>query len=174
MDVSATPRLALTNYYLTPEFLTQTRMDCTEVKNMPGKGYGVCAKKHMARKYVVCYYPSVVRRVHPDRATDYTYAFGVLTPSGRLSKTSFCDLPSDSEEYLSARWRNKPVIGHLCNEPSPMETANAHLELPTLRSPRVGDSYYVPVVVDRPVAPTEEILVTYNDNYDRSGYSALI
>ena len=120
---------------------------------------GLWCTQLMRRKYVICYVPSVVKRI--ETIAGSSQALTLLSPKGNRLRAFACDGPSaaDLASFLP-QWRQKSVIKtalELCSDSA--QKANARVELPVDCNPRVGNIHYVPVLALREIKEGEQIIV---------------
>lgn len=164
-----TPRRNRASWFFSQPYLSMANNGTLEAQEMGAKGLGLITKRPIARRNVVCYYPSVCRRVGEDH--DTTYALQIVSEKGNSLKKRVCDVPLNGDAHeLAPRWRNKPVIGHLANEARDGERVNAAIVFLIDDKPRDRSFFYVPIVATKDISVGEEILVDYGPYYDRSHY----
>ncbi len=136
------------------------------------KGRGLYANSTILSGVTICYYTTIATKYTTDM--DCTYAITLYYKNGSSIQHLYGRLDDSILEMSGV-----PCCGHLINEPSAGEYANAYMSYRTshvyANRRRIvdGDHLTYEIESERDIAQDEEILIDYGPNYVRSAYNTI-
>lgn len=148
------------NWYLSDEYCEQSKNPNVEMRLKADGRTGLFALKRLPRKYVICYYPVVIRRKNSISELESSYRVDVITKRQIPSSTFVGVIPNNEcKDSIGPMWRGKPTIGHYVSISDGDVSCNAE-RLQLRFSPiSEGEIFCLPISALRSIEKDSEIIL---------------
>ena len=145
----------------------------TTLKKTEGKGVGLYSTKKIEQGEVIAYYRiKVFRQKDYESPTNGTYTFEVYRKNGEAYKRLIGDIAEDS--FPNPGEDNITFWAPFANEPTVQQRTNAEIDTNVKETylnktfSMIDDIVDYKLVASRDIAPNEEIMWYYGDQYSRN------